>query len=383
VLLGKMLNSALSPPPCTPVGAAVHTVTAGQPRLTFANQLRGVAAILVVATHLFGTYFVAPGYVSGVTFSRDLGLVEPDWVPYFHPSFSGPLGVALFCLISGFVIPCSLMGKPALGFLLSRFFRIIPTYCTALAISMLALHLSARYWDNIFRHSAREIVANALLIHHMLGTESVDPVNWTLSVEVKFYLLMAVCGRWLLRSSLLPCLYFLGAALAVAAASPSFPKIASMLALELNYVIFMLIGTTFFQHYRAIIGTRALWLRSTLLFALFAASWSLGPQRAQFPDITMYYLYALLLFALAYRLRERFRPVALLDFLADISFPLYALHSLAGWVLLKLLMGNGMAFGPALTLTGAAIVGVAWLLHRAVEMPSNRLGKRLATALFQ
>lgn len=375
------MTTSLAPPLSAALPAATPAASAAAPgRLAFANQLRGIAAVLVLMTHLFGTYFVAPGFVTNATFSTDLQLVEPGWVSYLHPSFSGPFGVALFFMISGFVIPFSLAGASPLRFLVARFFRIIPTYAVALAIAMLALYLSAQHWGNSFTHGARQILANAFLVHYAVGMESIDPVNWSLSVEIKFYLLMALAAPLLVRRSFVPCAVFLAAALGVAACSDGLPWVAAMMALELNYLIFMMIGVGFYLHLHGVIDTRALVLRSAVIFAAFAFSWAMGPQKAQFPGITQYYLYALLTFALAYALRGRFRPMRMLDFLADISYPLYALHSLTGWALLKALMGQGMGFLPAIVLTVAAIVGASYLIHVAVEKPSNRLGKRLARA---
>ena len=364
-----------------PAHAHASSAHGGQPsateRVLFANQLRGIAAILVVMTHLFGTYFVAPAFVTAATLSRDLALVEPAWVPLLHPSFSGPLGVALFFLISGFVIPFSAPHLHPGRFLAARALRIVPTYATALGLGMLALAASGWYWSVGFPHSAVTVAANALLLHHLLGMESIDPISWSLLVELKFYVLMAVAGRWLMSRNFSWSIGAMALAVAVAAASPPWGFIASMLALDCNYLIFMLAGIAFHLHYRTIISTRMLVLRCAVIFALFALSWSLGPQRAQFPGITQYYLYALLVFALVYSQRARCRTQRVLDLLAELSYPLYALHALSGWVLLKFLMGQGWWFGASISVTLATLMALAWLLHRLVELPTSQVGKRL------
>ena len=45
----------------------------------------------------------------------------------------GPFGVALFFVISGFVIPFSFETYGRLDFIVARFFRIYPTYLTGLS----------------------------------------------------------------------------------------------------------------------------------------------------------------------------------------------------------------------------------------------------------
>ena len=119
----------------------------------------------------------------------------------------------------------------------------------------------------------------------------------------------------------------------------------------------------------------AVWL-ALLLSATFVISMRLqAPDRASLFRLVINYGYALAIFTLAYRLRRRFRPQPLLDGLAAISYPLYLLHPLLGYSLLKiLLMSAGMAFAPALALTAAAVTLTAWLVHRTIERPGIRLG---------
>jgi peptidoglycan/LPS O-acetylase OafA/YrhL len=350
-------------------------------RLAFAHQLRGIAALLIVITHYFGTFYGAQGFVSAVTFSSDLQLVAPAWVPYLDfPYLKGPFGVAVFFLISGFVIPFSLEGRRAPQFLLARAFRIYPTYWAALALSMGALYLSSLHWGKQFDHGAGTMLANALLINNLIGVPSIDPINWTLSIEIKFYLVAAVCAPlFMLRGFAgLAALACSGLALVAAAARLN----AGMaLAMESVYLIFMLAGVLFYQHFNGAFGYLGLLLRSAFLLAVFMLAWSIGPQSGQFPTITVYYLYAYGTFLAAYALRAWFRPMRLLDFLADISYPLYITHSLIGFALLKILMQQGVAFAPAVGLALAVAIGMATALHHLVELPTNGWGKRLAAGL--
>lgn len=343
-----------------------------------------MAALLIVITHYFGTFYGAQGFVSAVTFSPDLHLVAADWVRYMDfPYLKGPFGVAIFFLISGFVIPFSLEEKSAPRFLLARFFRIFPTYAASLVLSMTALYLASRYWGTSFTHSASAIAANALLVNNLLGIPSIDPINWTLSIEIKFYLLAALLGPIFMRRGFAGFALFLAMALGATAllrhvAEPA--AAVATLGMELNYVLFMLAGVVFYQHISGLVSNVGLALRSVVILAAFALNWSIGPQSAQFPEITSYYLYAWLAFLAAYLARGWFRPMRVLDFLADISYPLYITHSLIGFVLLKIFVHAGLAFPAAVSLVLAIVIALSWALHRAVEMPSNALGKRLSSS---
>ncbi len=358
-------------------------------KLAFANQLRGLAALLIVITHYFGVYYGAQAVVAGVTVSPDLHLQAANWVRYMDfPFFKGPFGVAVFFLISGFVIPFSLQKNSRGGFLLARAFRIYPTYLACLGVGMVSIYLSSRYWNLPFALDARRLLLNGLLLHNLFGYASLDTVNWTLAVEIKFYLMAALCGRALLSSRPLALAAIATAIVGLDLLLPALQTLApaaygpvSGAASDLNYVLFMLIGTLFYQHYRALVSTGYLAIGALLLLGAFLLAWHLGIQHDQVPVLAEYYAYALLVFALCYGLREHFRPLRAVDFLADISYPLYVVHALTGYTVLKLLMHQGLDFAPAVALALTLAITLAWLIHRTIEIKTSAYGKKLAAML--
>lgn len=358
-------------------------------KLAFANQLRGLAALLIVITHYFGVYYGAQGVVAGITNSPELHLQAASWVQYMDfPFFKGPFGVAVFFLISGFVIPFSLQKSSRGGFLMARALRIYPTYLTCLALGMLSVYLSSRYWQLPYALDLPRLIANGALLHNLLGYTSLDTVNWTLAVEIKFYLLAALSVRaildskpWILTSLALA---IIGLDLALPALQgwpPGAALAASGIATDLNYVLFMLIGTLFYQHLQGLLSTTRLLIGALLLWLAFLLAWHLGPQHEQLTILAPFYAYALLVFAVCYCLRQHFRPLRLLDFFADISYPLYAVHALLGYSMMKILMDQGLAFGAAVSSVLLVAIGVSWLIHVTVETHSNALGKRWAHKL--
>lgn len=353
-------------------------------KLVFAHQLRGIAALLIVITHYFGVYYGAQGVVAMITASPDLHLVAPAWVAYMDfPYFKGPFGVAVFFLISGFVIPFSLQKQRGVRFLLARALRIYPTYIACLTLGLLALLVSANYWQQPFPADWQRIAANALLVHNLVNLSSYDAVNWTLAIELKFYLLAALCAPALVQRKPAVLALIAAAIIGMGLLAPhaaALQPFLTALSSDLNYVPFMLIGTLFYQHYQRLLSTAVLMGGALLLLGAFLLAWRIGPQREQVPVLAEYYVYAVMVFGACYALRERFHSLRLLDFLADISYPLYAVHPLVGYVMLKLLMQQGLPFGPAVCLTLASAIGLAWLLHIVIEKPSNALGKRLAAA---
>jgi peptidoglycan/LPS O-acetylase OafA/YrhL len=119
-------------------------------KIVFANQLRGVAALLVVLSHLFCAFWMASGTVSAYTGAPPAIGGQP-WVGTIINSYfwsSGAVGVALFFTISGSVIPMSIKNSNRLGFLVARALRIYPTYIVSLLVGLSAVWLSCLYWGS-------------------------------------------------------------------------------------------------------------------------------------------------------------------------------------------------------------------------------------------
>lgn len=361
-------------------------------KLVFANQLRGLAALFIVVTHYIGIYCGAPQVVSAITFSPNLPFVPPPWVDLlnFHYFSTGPFGVALFFLISGLVISFTLEHNRPWPFLVARCLRIFPTYLFALAFGLIVVWLSSRYWGIAFGYGIREVAANALLVNNLFAVPSIDAVNWTLAIEIKFYLLLACARPLFLRAPFRTIGGFALLVLAATALDAGLTSAAGVtgasavsgaikaLLIEANYIVFMLIGVLFYRHVKGVFSFLRLLPGALMLLAIFSLTWAIGPQREQFYIVTLDYHYAFGVFLLCCAGRQYFRPMRLLDFFADISFPLYVVHSLLGYTLLKLAMSQGVAYSVALAGVFGIVVAVSYGIHRYVELTSNRFGKALA-----
>ncbi len=93
------------------------------------------------------------------------------------------------------------------------------------------------------------------------------------------------------------------------------------------------------------------------------------------------YTLALLVFGVSYAFSHRWPSNRVLSYFADISFPLYVIHAVAGYVALGIMAAHGVAPIVALGCTLAGALLVSTLLHVGVELPTHRLGQRLARAL--
>lgn len=137
------------------------------------DGLRGIAAFSVLAYHF--TTFVE-------------GDVPP---PRLLPSmWWGEYGVQLFFLVSGFVILMSARrAGSVVDFAISRASRLYPVYWLALGVS---LTLSLLFTLPSSGIGWADRIANVTMVQRLLLFDNVDPVYWTLAVEVQFYLLVAL-----------------------------------------------------------------------------------------------------------------------------------------------------------------------------------------------
>ena len=351
--------------------------------MLFADQLRGLAAVLVVLSHVFNVYPSAQPMVAAVAAAPQVMDLPRLWItPLVTQSWinMGPFGVGLFFLVSGFVIPFSLRRHGRVSFLLARALRIYPTYWAALALGCLLVMASARYWGRPVPFYGRQVLANAGLVHTLRGVATIDQVNWTLVVELHFYLFAALARPWLLCRSLWPML----AAVAGAAGLMAVQRIGwigrpSFLELEAMSLPYMLIGTAVHYHFMGALRTPALAAVATALAGVFLGLFFASPVTAGYPVDGASYILALAVFTAAYAARASLPDWRALRLLSRISYPLYAVHLLAAFTIMTWLIAGPLAlsYGWASLATLGILSLLAVALHLGVEQWTIHWGAAL------
>jgi peptidoglycan/LPS O-acetylase OafA/YrhL len=140
-----------------------------QGRLAHLDVLRGIAAMMVVLAH-----FIERTPLKDNVFFTFVNL--------------GQIGVVLFFLLSGMVIPYSLKeGKHALvAFAISRFFRLYPAYWFSIALAVIS-----SYWFLSTGVSLKVLAANLTMFQAVFRVPDLFGVYWTLIIEMFFYILCA------------------------------------------------------------------------------------------------------------------------------------------------------------------------------------------------
>jgi peptidoglycan/LPS O-acetylase OafA/YrhL len=360
----------------------------GENRIWFAQMLRGIAALCVVYFHLGEQYWKDNAMVSKRAclppidlHSRPLYLYATGWLGHNRIEL-GDYGVALFFLISGFVIPFSLLKTGNLKFLVRRCFRIYPTYIVGLTFTALVLLMEAHHNQVPVPFDFLGYLANATLLYDVFPHSSIDGINWTLIIEMRFYLLcMLIMSFSSLRNPItlgLVCLILCLSNFAVPYLTGAFLLATiKMFALYSPYLIFMLIGVCFHHLFQGAWSPLLFCAMICFLLTLFFASCSTLTNHLWMRRLLRGYPLALGTFSLLYAFRNRFKPNGVLNFFAEISFPLYVIHLSAGYALMHFLFGHQPYSLLVFIETLIVFIFLAYLLHIYVEVPSNRLGHLL------
>ncbi len=149
----------------------------------FLDSFRGIAAISVVFYHIY--------IQSEFAVSPLLGILPK---PISYILFEQTFGVAIFFVLSGFVIAYSMRNARMdwsyfSNFMVRRLIRLTPPYYAAITFALL-LGLA----DSVIRGDAFNwpdplvMLANALYLEDILGVQHIIEVAWTLCIEMQFYI---------------------------------------------------------------------------------------------------------------------------------------------------------------------------------------------------
>ncbi len=343
-------------------------------RLPALDGLRLCAALMVVTYH-----YVA--FDSGA-WPRPARTIFP--VAHL-PAAYGWLGVQLFFLISGFVICMSCWDKSVGDFAVSRVTRLYPAYWFA----VLAVTLVVSLWRSPVNAvpSLRNVAVNLTMLQDPLGVEPVDGVYWTLWIELRFYLLFALVlhkGLTYRRAVGFCAVWAFAAVVAKASGDRTLA-----LVLMPHDCWYFIAGIAFYLMYRfrpdpvlwLIVASCLLIAQHDLLGAHARAEGYMGHHVPRWPTTLLLTLFFLALAAIALGWTHRVRG-HWLSTAGVLTYPLYLIHERIGWAVIHRADGHLPRYVllPALV---AAMLLVAWLVHRHVERPLARLlsrGLQRATA---
>jgi peptidoglycan/LPS O-acetylase OafA/YrhL len=306
----------------------LRTATANKSnRIEFLDVLRGVAAFLVLCQHCVES--VSAGFMQWTLKYVNLG----------------EMGVVLFFIVSGFIIPVSIEKYNSLSrFWLGRVLRLWPTYLASLLIAVLLtnqhLPASSTFRDAYAVHPVRVILGNLTMVAEYIRIPLAIGAYWTLALELVFYML---CSALFLFGALRRTWTWLWASMGLLLVSQLAVAIGahkSLPAGRIGLIVTALFGTLLYRQKSDGDLRKMILLVLPPLFAVFAVTFwvrfelyrpvTAGPYVLEHPSalcVIISWMTAYLLFLAVYVLRS-WRFPRILIWIGQISYPLYLFHAL-------------------------------------------------------
>lgn len=357
-------------------------------RLAYLDVLR----LLAVVSVMFGHYVLVGGGATVIPriINPDFSLPLIDgtkWQLWKFEIFmietfstqSAILGVTLFFLVTGYLMPLMTERYSRKGFLVNRFFRIFPV----LFVAMIVFGVFVWATQGI-KFGVSSYLASWTLTYLIFGVVPVAGVLWTLVIEVLFYACAGLVGKFSLHK-----LFLLQAILlAIILASTKFTSAYFLMlaAIQAKYLLVITVGSAIFLAEKEVEVNRKI----SLVFGSFVLAY-LGFQlyKIGHEDVSTYnnlgtHLLALFLF-LSFYWAGRFgifhKLPSVLYWLADLAYPIYFLHTAIG--LGSMALVRSFSSNPFVMLAVAIVSSIilSWLLHKFVELPSVARGRDLVRQL--
>jgi len=328
-----------------------HKILEPQRNIEIIELLRIVAALAVMWFH----------FTNG-----NAGFLEPGILKL--SGAYGYLGVEVFFVISGFIIPYSMwrshfrLKNHWLTFFKKRIARLYPAYFLTIILIIFLWYLSALVPG--FRGEApqillKDVISHLFFLNSLLGREWFNPVFWTLAIELQYYLVIvliyaAISSPKLLIRFIAYCLLCLAALL-----------FGNNAATFFHWSLFYCMGILAFQRFVLKIGLAEYFFILLLIFALTGLK--LGWLVAIVGAVTA----VIITFA-------KIPKISFITYLASISYSLYLIHSpIGGRVInLSLRLGDDL-FVKILALATASGISIlmATIMYQFVEKPTQKWSK--------
>jgi peptidoglycan/LPS O-acetylase OafA/YrhL len=319
--------------------------------------LRGIAAISVMLFHFCNYKILLPDNTA--SYFLDIKFINQI------TSF-GFLGVQIFFVISGFIIPFSLYQQDFRifsfpKFLLKRILRIDPPYIISIIGVLILAYISAKsplYKGDEFKVDLIQIFSHLGYFTAFINKPWLNDVYWTLALEFQYYILISLIFSLIINKNF----YVRNITLFIL----NFLIFIPVSGLVFNYVTFFVIGITCFLFYKNLINQKEFYFSIiiSVLLTLCFFEW-------------FYALVALITVLLILKSNMSF---SIGNFFGKISYSLYLLHTIIGWKLMNL-SARYFTSVESRSLVMVAIIALtifsAYVMYLFVEKPFLKLSKKI------
>lgn len=312
--------------------------------------IRGISALLIVLFHYTAYYNSYPGNES---YQYDFG-ISVDW---------GYAAVVTFFMLSGYLVTPVLVKHNVVprAYIAKKFKRLYPAYWVAMTVTSLVLL-------TMFAEQAVTIpqyLVNLTMVSPIFKVPFVDGVYWSMQYELIFCLICALL-LFLRNDKALVRTLFVWMAVAVLLTVVPFKFLRFLRLVFISYHAYAFVGGMIISLYAMRrVGTTV--LLSLLGFCAVLCTLNYGLMSAYMAFFAATCVLLTLVGRLDARLSGNNWAVRAISWVAMISYPLYLLHQMAGYSLLRHLHRLGICPMCALLLVVTVMMCAAWIIHHFVE----------------
>ena len=273
----------------------------------------------------------------------------------------GKYGVQAFFVISGFVIPLSLLkGNFSWNnyhrFIYKRFIRLYPPYLAALAVTLILLFIKSKLHHAPFPESSADIIKS--LFYAKIPED--NPVFWTLIVEAQYYLFIG-CFFLLFFNYFKTTSYILFPLLLVLSQTTFLQSITF-----LHFIVFFFIGNVGFLIHEKL-GKATINYIVLLALVVYTATFYNTPELIS--------AIATIIFILTFK-----KPIPrFFHFTGEISYSIYLIHYPLALMIINLLRRviSDNYVWLIFTITTSFIFIVSWIFYKVFEEYCEALSKKV------
>lgn len=330
--------------------------------------LRAIAPLLVFYDHIIGIKYSQYDKLEIHEFVTDFFIKPFGIIQDF-----GFLGVALFFILSGFIISSVITKETLLDFSIKRLLRIYP----ALIISIFLIYILSMIFTNYMeKFELNDILLSMTLFNYVLiDNNPVQGVAWTLFIEILFYILFGIC--YYISKDLKKTFIYLAILVAlIIQYSREFGDNFFLLAASVSYLPFLMSGILIFV-YNSEKRINIIFLLVNIFLILF----SLFTIHTDFLLIDNSYLinyfYAILIFLFFIINENKFKENKIVKFYNDISYSFYLYHGFLGFLIIDLLFKYVGVLSIIISFILATFI--SYISFKFIEKPINSFWKKKST----
>lgn len=354
----------------------------GQERFNYILQLRGLAALMVVICHHCQFFWLDQFFCGQLTQHQPtIQIPKIATILEVSPINLGNFGVAIFFLITGFLMPLVAKQKTRKQFMIRRIKRIYPPYLVSLLLVFFLGYCYAKYQGNPYPWSYDHMLFSLFMIRDIGQYAFIDGIVWTLEIELKFYLLCMLALPWLSKKPVQFIALIIGlSALSLAVSHLKLlilgqygVHLINLSAKTMQLITFIGLGAVLSYWHQKRLSLPTLIIASAMLASLYYCH---GFNRnIEYQEVISYAL-ALMVFTGSYLARHKFTDRNLLAHTGKISYSLYLVHGVPGFFILYALVdyGAGIAIAAALIYSIVAGISFYWFVEKPLLKKLSQAG---------